>query len=302
MSLLIGLSSGNIQENKTSSRDIKRSILGAGLGLCAFKPIAKGTHKLFLVPYKKLYNSKSMEKYKTEYNNVVDIVLKSSKLESTGLKIFDINENNLEEVSKAYFDNLPKGFKQRIKNNPRLQKSFNKNLQNVAKGNYAFYMNIANSICLNKDKRYLSVFHEMGHAYNNNISSLGKLLDKLRKQNRKVVKQITQIMTLGIILIDKRKKDDKPKNNLDKEFQKIRNNAGLIAFVAGMPVIAEEGLASINAARLTKPYISKGAYKMLNKYNFRAWLTYLGGYTANAVALASMRGIKDFIVDRKNKQ
>lgn len=131
-------------------------------------------------------------------------------------------------------------------------------------------MNIANSICLNTDKRYLSVFHEMGHAYNNNISSLGKLLQKLRIKNVKVVRQITQIMALGIILIDKRKKDDKPKDNFDKEFQKIRNNAGLIAFVAGMPVVAEEGFASINAAKITKPYISKAAYKMLNKHNFRA--------------------------------
>ena len=163
-------------------------------------------------------------------------------------------------------------------------------------------MNIANSICLNTDKRYLSVFHEMGHAYNNNISSLGKLLQKLRIKNVKVVRQITQIMALGIILIDKRKKDDKPKDNFDKEFQKIRNNAGLIAFVAGMPVVAEEGFASINAAKITKPYISKAAYKMLNKHNFRAWLTYLGVGIAPAIALASMREIKDFIVNSKNKQ
>ena len=119
MSLSIGLSSGNIQENKSSSNNIKRTVIGAGLGLCAFKPIVKGTNKLFCLPYKKLYNSKSMKRYKQEYNSVVDIVLKSSKLESKGVKIFDINEKNLEEVSNRFVDNLPKTFKRRIKNNPK---------------------------------------------------------------------------------------------------------------------------------------------------------------------------------------
>lgn len=298
MSLSIGLSSGNIQENKTSSRNIERSILGAGLGLCAFKPIAKGTHKLFLIPYLKLKDSKSLTKYNSEYNGAIDSFINSSKLSTTGIKVYDLNQENFDSVSKIFYDSMPKSAKQKMLKSPVMSKRIKKTLLDVSKGENAFYNKVSNTIFINKEKLSWAVFHELGHAYNKKISPIGKLAQMFKIRSKKYQKYLAITSLLSILATNKK---DKPKNKLDNVVQKIRNNAGIIAFSLSIPQIIEEGLASRNAAKFVKPYISKGAYKMLNKSNSCALLTYIGSGIASATAMVSMREIKDYIVARKNK-
>ena len=67
-----------------------------------------------------------------------------------------------------------------------------------------------------------------------------------------------------------------------------------------LPIVAEEGLASINAAKLAKKHLNQELYKKMNKINFKAFSSYffamiltgIGTYVANYIKDGLTGGLK----------
>ena len=147
-------------------------------------------------------------------------------------------------------------------------------------GANACYLPHANKIITPDKSLQTSVFHEMGHALNNNGGMLLKVLQKARP-----LAKITPAIILLIALLNKRKTTDKPKEN-DSKLQKgadfVKKNAGILTGLSFVPMILEEGIASLRGQKIAKNLIKTGE---LSKELFKkVKLTNLCGFASYALA------------------
>ena len=143
----------------------------------------------------------------------------------------------------------------------------------------ACYLPKANKIITPNKSLQTSVFHEMGHALNNNGGILLKSMQKCRP-----LAKIMPSVILLISLLNKRKTTDKPQEN-DTKIQKgadfIKKNAGTLTMLSFMPMVAEEGIASLRGQKVAKKLVNNGN---LSKELFKKIkLTNLGGFTTYAL-------------------
>ena len=156
----------------------------------------------------------------------------------------------------------------------------------IFEGKNACYIPKANTIAVNKEKIGIAAMHEIGHAINKNISKFGNALQKMRNPFIMLGSLVT------IIAFTKRPKADgeKPKGFIDKATTFIKNNAGKLTFLSLVPLLMEEGLASLNAAKLEKSLLDAKSLKRMNKFNVIAWMTYFG--LALGVGIGTKLGVK----------
>ena len=147
-------------------------------------------------------------------------------------------------------------------------------------GANACYLPHANKIITPDKSLQTSVFHEMGHALNNNGGMLLKALQKARP-----LAKIAPPIILLVALLNKRKTTDKPKEN-DSKLQKgadfVKKNAGILTGLSFMPMILEEGIASLRGQKIAKNLtktgeLSKELFKKVKQTN-------LCGFTSYALA------------------
>ena len=145
----------------------------------------------------------------------------------------------------------------------------------------------------------MATFHEMGHAVNS-TTKLGKLLQTAGGPMRMFAVPVI----LAVALLKRNKAEgEKPQGAVDKTTTFIKNNAGKLAFAAWLPTLAEEGMASIRAAKMAKGAgLSADLLKNLNKGNAKAWTTYLIGAAATAAAVRAAVWVKDKIAESKGKK
>lgn len=144
-------------------------------------------------------------------------------------------------------------------------------VSDVGKGLNAYYTPTTNEIVLNTKKASISGFHELGHAMNNLKSKTGKFLQKLRKPGY----AIAGLMGTYALLSRSKPKDAKRDVN---DF--IMDNCGKIAFVAMLPTVLEEAMASHKGVKMAKQAgLAEAAVKNLKKFYGKALLSY-GGYAA----------------------
>lgn len=171
-----------------------------------------------------------------------------------------IDKNKL-NVS-AYFIN-----KDNIKNFPEYLRNA---LTPVANGENAFYMDSA-KLAVAPEKKPSLILHELGHAIN---ASKGKFLRFLQKSRIYSAYVPTAVLLANNMLQDK---------GCHSDF--IEKHAGLIGFLAFLPTVIEEGLASYRGVNAAKKVLGKTAnLKILKKNYFTAWLTYLIGAIGLGVA------------------
>ena len=99
---------------------------------------------------------------------------------------------------------------------------------------------------------------------------------------------IPAILITGLL---KSKKEDgeQPKGIMDKTTTFIKNNCGKLVFAAMLPTIAEEGLASLNGAKLAKKVLDSNMLKKVNKTNAIAWGSYIS--LATVMGLGARLGV-----------
>ncbi len=195
--------------------------------------------------------------------------IKTSELSKKGVEIIKAspgNENLIQrimtyEVNNGNFKFFPRSYKRNLSD---LYTSL------VLKGQNTYYTITNKKIVLPENDLQLAVFHEIGHAMNGNLSKIGKILQKSRSS-------ILLAFPILVIALLKNKKspEEKPKNKLDKITTFIKNNAGKLTFATFIPLLIEEGLASIKGNAIAKQFLSPELAKKVVKYNGVALLSYL---------------------------
>lgn len=198
--------------------------------------------------------NKLPENQVSKVNKAIDEVLnKRTNLSQKGVKILNLTSLDAPELKK-----YPKW----------LNVLFNKK---YVKGKNAGFGPFLNEIVVNREKMALSTFHEMGHAYNFNNS---KILSKIQKHTPLLMAVAIGAATLPLFI-----KETKFKKELLYIGEKIKNGirkaAPIIAGAAFLPILAEEGIASLNASKFAKPLLEKGVYRRMVGGNICGFATYL---------------------------
>ena len=143
-----------------------------------------------------------------------------------------------------------------------------------------------NQVILNTDKISAAGFHELGHALNALKSKYGiKYLAKLRGPG-----YIIAGLMEYFALFSRKKPKDAPRNPIDY----IEDNCGKIAFIAMLPTVIEEAVASYRGVNLAKKAgVSDVLLKSMKKIYFKAHTTYSGKAILGGLAVFASRKIMD---------
>lgn len=159
-----------------------------------------------------------------------------------------------------------------------------------------------NACCLIETKKIIipdkhlqtSVFHEMGHALNSN--GILKGFQKCRP-----LASILPAFILFAALANKRKVNDETYAD-DSKLQKgkdfIKRNAGKLTFLSMMPMVAEEGIASLRGQKIAKNLVKSGdltknLFRKIKLTNLCGFSTYLLGAAAATATVKAAISIKD---------
>lgn len=148
-------------------------------------------------------------------------------------------------------------------------------------GSNAAYLQNANKIILPDKILQTSVFHEMGHALNNNGGKLLKYLQMARPLANKLPGII-----LTTSLLNKRKTTDKPSDNkAEKVLDCVKKNAGKLTTLAMLPMVLEEGIASIRGDKIARNLVKSG--KITKELLKKVRLTNAAGFCSYTLLLAT---------------
>ena len=154
-------------------------------------------------------------------------------------------------------------------------------------GTNACFIPKSKEVLINTDKISIAGFHELGHAMNALKSKYGvKYLAKMRAPGY----AIAGLMEYFAIFSRKRPKDA-PRSFTDV----IEDNCGKIAFIAMLPIVAEEAIASARGIKLArKSGVPEFLIKNMKKLYAKALMTYGGRAILGSLAVYVSRKIMDY--------
>lgn len=150
-------------------------------------------------------------------------------------------------------------------------------IKSTANGTNAFFRRSKNVVTINDKGLYSAVFHEIGHALNFNNSKFMSFLQK----NKTFSMIGLPIVAFGSLLVglfdNKESKNKKTETETETEtvVDFIHDNAGKLTFATFLPVLIEEGMASIKGVKLAKPYLDKVQHQLNIKNHLIAFSSYL---------------------------
>lgn len=156
-----------------------------------------------------------------------------------------IHSNNL-NITAAFID-------QSNKNQFIARYGLNKELDNVAKGLNAFYVDKLKLAVAPKSKPSL-ILHELGHAANTK-----NVFTKLLQKSRRYAGYAPMALLIANGMLSN-------KNDGKKSF--IERNAGILGFCAFLPTIIEEGLASFKGIKAAKKVLGNVSNLKVLKKNY----------------------------------
>lgn len=222
------------------------------------------------------------------------------------LEYLHVNTSNLDPIGKIKLKrnidlysnvieaalNLKKGT---VSKSPEMRKLITRFMYGASfakfeRGTNACAIGYTNKIYLPENKLLGTVFHEMGHLKTQSFAA-GKILTKA-----KTLSYIAPLIAFTAVFGRNRK--ETPENKLNpwhKTVNFVRDNAGKLMIATGLPLLADEALASVNAAKIMKKALSPEICKKINKANFAAFLTYLPTVIASATGVFVAVKIKNAI-------
>lgn len=164
----------------------------------------------------------------------------------------------------------------------------------VSSGSNALYTFKSKAIIMPEKDMVLAAFHEMGHAANSNLSKFGKLLQKCRP-----LMLLAGPIALIALFKSKKAPDEKPEGAVDKTTTFIKNNAGKLTFLSFIPMLLEEGMASIKGLKFAEKALSPELIKKVAKTNKLGFITYMGLALASSLGVYLGVKVKDAIAKPK---
>ena len=243
--------------------------------------------------------NKGVELIKIKDINPEKLSLKKVINYLTSSKVYDENKRAAAILENVYKEHLSKDLKYKalnVKQRGKIAKTLSERyILMLQKGMNAFYLGKANKILIPETKLALSGFHEAGHAMNRNFSKIGKAL-----QNNKKIKLLAPIFLLiGAFGKNKKDKDNKTKN---KTVTFIRNNAGKLTFATFLPILIEEGMATVKGNRMAKEALDKNLAAKVSKTNRVAYMSYLLTAVIATISTFTAVKVKDRIQNKHNKK
>lgn len=231
------------------------------------------------VMLKILPNLDSFEKTKSNIENI----LQETGLKEKGVKLFVATGANQEELSQI----LSKA----VKGNSYIPKAIRESFkQKITEGLNACFSPATKHIIIPETQSYISAYHEAGHAYNAAFSKIGKFLQKARNLTPYGLPLIMPALVAVGLCHDVKNTPKNEKSKLEKTKDFIKNNAGKLTLASFVPMLAEEGLASINGLKFAKKYLQPDKLKKLAGGYGLAWLSYCA--VAIAFTASAWGGIK----------
>lgn len=300
----------NVNNRTTSVKDkavvVGSGLTGAAVGMAMPYMTIKDSFTLKSpvdILNAKDYMQKLMPEVDTFENTAKNV---QSILKETGLGAKGVKFNVV--------DKTPEGMKVLdgvLDANIKSEKPLMKKLKSVYKqmfgeGANAAYFSDTKDVVINKKNLYSSVYHELGHAQNANGSFLTKALQKSRAITPFGVSLVAPVvLAVGLLHKVDKNKPQEEKGKLEKTLDFVSNNAGKLTLASYTPLLAEEGLASINGLKMAKKYMSPEQLKKLAMNYGKAWGTYatLALVVAGGVGLGVMlaNGIKDKFTSKQTQ-
>lgn len=129
---------------------------------------------------------------------------------------------------------------------------------------------------------------------NANLSKVGKILQKCRHLS-------LLAMPIAAIALFKTKKapGEKTENQIGKATNFVKNNAGKLTFLAWLPTVVEEGLATFKGNKAAKQLLDSDLAKKVAKTNALGFSTYLLSAVLSSVGIYAAKKVKDKIAAPK---
>ena len=219
--------------------------------------------------------------------------IENSGLADKGVSIIKATAENTDEIMEIMTKELDRGI---LKHLPKRVKEFVGTLlsSQMASGKNACYTFASKKIIMPEKELCLALFHEAGHAVNANLSKIGKILQGCRN--------LTLLMLpISLIALWKTKKapNEEPKNKLDKATTFVKNNAGKLTFATFIPMLIEEGLATIKGNKFAKKLLNPELARKVAKTNALGFSTYLMLATLSGLGIFLGTKVKDAIAKPK---
>jgi len=234
----------------------------------------------------------------------------NSGLKQKGVTLIHVDKINRDEILKDFakkIEEIVNNFvKKYVKSRKKaissavdegeISEKLEKAIKMTSKGKNAFYHPFTKQIMINTKEMPFAAFHEMGHAINNNM---GKWTNYLHWGRFGFALMAPVFVAIGL-LKNKKVEGENSQGIGDKVATFIKDNCGKLAFLAMIPTLAEEGLASINGAKLAKKVLSPELFKKVCKSNSFAWCTYLVGATMIGLGANLAVKVRDKIAQPKS--
>lgn len=265
------------ETTKTMHEAIKQMVVDNGLD-------KKGVRIRFLAPKEKVQGVVKRKISKPSNENLIkdlidNIFIKSAR---NGENAFFCNKDlKLPTMKMSEFNKIMK------------EEGFAAAIKKLGE-NKAVYIK-KNSIILPKEGIAAAGFHEVGHAMNHNLSKIGKMLQNCRN----LYKFAPLIGIYAAFTKNSVAKDGEELTSGQKTKNFIRNNAGMLGFATALPMLIEEGMATVKGQKYANKVLPKDLAKKALKGNVIAYLSYLTVAISTGLATWSAVKIKDSIQAKK---
>lgn len=306
----------NKQEDKSQSslpREVVGIAAGAGAGYC----VGKGANLALKPYYKNLMssfdtfhstNSGIMIQEAERMANEANLYQKGFK----GIKIVDVSsKDKITQATKAFTAEIVKSIKEgsvfkKIKfgsfcilkkitdfSYTLIGKNVKFELKTKANNcvKYGGYNPICNNVISGSTS---SLLHEVGHAINKNKNFLTRIPSRLAMMSTVLLTPLA-ILTA---MFHKKDKNQNPENKsfLTKTMDFIKDNTGLTIAGLSLPLLAEEGMASLRAVKFANK--STLMTEAVKKAHSKLLLMAFGTYAAGAVVLTAMAKTAVWVKDK----
>ncbi len=267
-------------------------VAGYALHGIATQPATKIISPNAMTKMAEISDNLSMDEF-VQVENAIKDNLKKTGLADKGIEIVRASSENVQEIKDIMAKEFSKGI---AKLYPKMIKTplTDSSAIQATQGKNAFYAMQSKKLVLPAKGLSLAGFHEMGHALNANSSKIGKILQKSR-----AISALGLPIMLIALLKTKKAPDEEPKGALDKTTTFIKNNAGKLTFATFLPVLLEEGLASMKGNKIAKSALSPELAKKVAKSNALGFSTYLALATLSGLGVWLANKVKDKIAGPK---
>ena len=243
---------------------------------------------------KKMDNTLTADEF-SSIDKAINKTLDSSGLSKKGVSIIKATSKNIEEVDNIVYNEMNSDFFTKNLYPKFLKKNISKSLADaIRNGKNALHAKFPNKLIFSAKGPTLPAFHEVGHALNYTLGSFSKML----RSSRSAALLLIPITWIAL-LKNKKAPNQEPSGAVDKTTTFIKNNAGKLAFLAFVPAMLEEGIASFKGNKIAKQLLKPELAKKVAKTNIIGFLTYLALAIGAGLGIYTGTKVRDSIAKPK---